>query len=190
MGVLHASGGGAPCDTAVCCLSVGFALIRAADCSAKSARAPCPYGEALIKAIWKGSDRVAANSNRSAGRLSPDAPNQRHTSLGAFVWSGALIRGSGMAPSAARRGHPRRGLVLRGIDRPGSRRRRGCHSADTPSPSLLKDLRTGEGVQQNDSLADRCAQDYPNRSAASPFPETVPIANRLVRIDSALLSDG
>ena len=34
-------------------------------------------------------------------------------------------------------------------------RRRGCHFADVPSPSLLKHLLQGEGgVQQNDSLAD------------------------------------
>ena len=33
-------------------------------------------------------------------------------------------------------------------------RRRDCHSADTPSSSLLKRLRKGEGVQQNGSLTD------------------------------------
>ena len=33
-------------------------------------------------------------------------------------------------------------------------RRRDCHSADTPSPSLLKHLLKVEGVQQNDSLAE------------------------------------
>ena len=33
-------------------------------------------------------------------------------------------------------------------------RRRDCHFADTPSPSLLKRLLKAEGVQQNDSLAD------------------------------------
>ena len=32
--------------------------------------------------------------------------------------------------------------------------RRDCHFADSPSPSLLKRLLKGEGVQQNDSLAD------------------------------------
>ena len=36
-----------------------------------------------------------------------------------------------------------------------SSRRRGCHSADTASPSLSKTLRKGRsGMQQNDSLAD------------------------------------
>ena len=38
--------------------SVGFVLIRAADFSVKSAQAPRPYGQALIKTIWRGSDRV------------------------------------------------------------------------------------------------------------------------------------
>ena len=33
-------------------------------------------------------------------------------------------------------------------------RRRDCHFADIPSPSTLKHLLKGEGVQQNDSLAD------------------------------------
>ena len=33
-------------------------------------------------------------------------------------------------------------------------RRRDCHFADIPSPSILKHLLQGEGVQQNDSLAD------------------------------------
>ena len=35
-----------------------------------------------------------------------------------------------------------------------SRRREFCHFAGTPSSSLLKRLLNGEGVQQNDSLAD------------------------------------
>ena len=35
-----------------------------------------------------------------------------------------------------------------------SSRRRCCHSADAPSPPLLQRLLMGEGVQQNDSLAD------------------------------------
>ena len=38
--------------------SVGFVLIRAADFSAQSAQAPRPYRQALIKSIWRGSDRV------------------------------------------------------------------------------------------------------------------------------------
>ena len=33
-------------------------------------------------------------------------------------------------------------------------RRRDCHFADIPSPLLLKHLLEGEGVQQNDILAD------------------------------------
>ena len=38
-----------------------------------------------------------------------------------------------------------------------SRRRRNRHSADTPSPSLLKSLPAAErGVQRNDSLAGGC----------------------------------
>ena len=38
--------------------SVGFVLIRAADFSATSAQAPRPHRQALIKTIWRGSDRV------------------------------------------------------------------------------------------------------------------------------------
>ena len=36
----------------------------------------------------------------------------------------------------------------------GPSRRRDCHFADAPSPSVLKRLRKVEGVQQNDGLAD------------------------------------
>ena len=35
-----------------------FVLTRAADCSAKSAQAPRPYRQALVKTIWRGLDRV------------------------------------------------------------------------------------------------------------------------------------
>ena len=38
--------------------SVRFVSIRAADFSVKSAQAPRPYWQALIKTIWRGSDRV------------------------------------------------------------------------------------------------------------------------------------
>ena len=40
-------------------------------------------------------------------------------------------------------------------------RRRDCHFADTPSPSTLKRLLKGEGVQQNDSLADGAGPPQP-----------------------------
>ena len=38
--------------------SVGFVLMRTADFSVKSAQAPRPYRQALLKTIWRGSDRV------------------------------------------------------------------------------------------------------------------------------------
>ena len=44
------------------CHSVGFVLIRAADLSVKSTQAPRPYRQALIKTIWRGSDRVGAQA--------------------------------------------------------------------------------------------------------------------------------
>ena len=48
-----------------------------------------------------------------------------------------------------------------------SRRRKFCHFADTPFPSILKPLLKGAGVQQNDSLADSCSgQPVPLRTAA------------------------
>ena len=39
--------------------SVGFVLTRAADFSVKPAQAPRPYGEALVKTTWGGSNPVA-----------------------------------------------------------------------------------------------------------------------------------
>ena len=38
--------------------SVGFVLTRAADFSVKSAQAPRSYRQALIKTIWRRSDRL------------------------------------------------------------------------------------------------------------------------------------
>ena len=49
---------------------------------------------------------------------------------------------------------PRPSWVSRPCSSSWSSRRRDCHFAGTPSSSLLKRLLKGEGVQQNDTLAD------------------------------------
>ena len=41
--------------------SVGFVSTRAAEYSVKSAQVPHPCRQALIKTIWRGSDRVAGS---------------------------------------------------------------------------------------------------------------------------------
>ena len=42
--------------------SVGRVLMRAAELSAKYAQAPCPYRQALIQTIWRGTDWVVGES--------------------------------------------------------------------------------------------------------------------------------
>ena len=85
--------------------------------------------------------------------LVPDAhqPNQRDevrvewTGLH-HLFSRAEVRGTGSRGRWRRAGGTRRA--------PPGLRRGFCHSADTPSLSLLKRLLQGERVRQNDSLAD------------------------------------
>ena len=70
--------------------SVGFVLIRAADSSAKSAQAPRPYRQALIKIIWREFDRVGAM----------DAPVPFRD--GGVLGTGVLL-GTASAPAAPNR---------------------------------------------------------------------------------------
>ena len=75
---------------------------------------------------------------------------------------------------------------------PATSRRRDCHFADTPSPSLSKRLIKGEEGQQNDSLADG----YPPLPPPRPFVPTSALGTHLVgfsvlrRLRLALRSNG